>query len=217
MHKLFTDLPVSIVINTWSRKLLTLPEHLRSPSVFSWVRVARSLVFRVMLCRSLCLSFCLCSFLPPLCCVSFFDVRLLITYLVSFGHCVVCPSSMYGFWLPLWYLQTFLMVTGSAISSLVNSICNNLQLQYSYLLFFLPSRNHKSHRDPREPCHINDWQFLGQCESSINYFMDKSNYDSTNVKKVSTRSIWAVKLYWLDTFLLYTVSHGNSLSGTWFM
>ena len=24
----------------------------------------------------------------------------------SFGHCVVCPSSIYGFWLPLWYLQT---------------------------------------------------------------------------------------------------------------
>ena len=23
-----------------------------------------------------------------------------------FGHCVVCPSSIYGFWLPLWYLQT---------------------------------------------------------------------------------------------------------------
>jgi hypothetical protein len=25
---------------------------------------------------------------------------------VSFGHCVVCSSSIYGFWLPLWYLQT---------------------------------------------------------------------------------------------------------------
>jgi len=25
----------------------------------------------------------------------------------SFGHCVVCPS-VYGFWLSLWYLQTFL-------------------------------------------------------------------------------------------------------------
>jgi hypothetical protein len=22
------------------------------------------------------------------------------------GHCVVCSSSIYGFWLPLWYLQT---------------------------------------------------------------------------------------------------------------
>jgi hypothetical protein len=25
-----------------------------------------------------------------------------------FGHCVVCSSSNYGFWLPLWYLQTLL-------------------------------------------------------------------------------------------------------------
>jgi hypothetical protein len=27
----------------------------------------------------------------------------------SFGHCIVCPSSIYGFWLPLWYLQTILL------------------------------------------------------------------------------------------------------------
>ena len=35
------------------------------------------------------------------------DLRLLIVPLVSFAHCVVCPSLIYGFWLPLWYLQTF--------------------------------------------------------------------------------------------------------------
>jgi hypothetical protein len=38
----------------------------------------------------------------PLYCLSF-DLRLLITPLVSFVHCIVCPST-YGFWLPLWYL-----------------------------------------------------------------------------------------------------------------
>jgi hypothetical protein len=27
---------------------------------------------------------------------------------ISFGHCVFCSSSIYGFWLPLWYLQTLL-------------------------------------------------------------------------------------------------------------
>jgi len=27
----------------------------------------------------------------------------------SFGHCFVCPSSIYWFWLPLWYLQTLLI------------------------------------------------------------------------------------------------------------
>ena len=50
--------------------------------VFSGVRVTRSLVLYVCFVDR-CLSFC--SF--------------------SFGHGVVC-SSIYGFWLPLWYLQT---------------------------------------------------------------------------------------------------------------
>jgi hypothetical protein len=28
----------------------------------------------------------------------------------SFGYCVVCSSSIYGFWLPHWYLQTLIKV-----------------------------------------------------------------------------------------------------------
>ena len=40
----------------------------------------------------------------PLCCQFFFDIRILITSLVSFGHCIVSSSSIYRFWLPLWYL-----------------------------------------------------------------------------------------------------------------
>jgi hypothetical protein len=40
----------------------------------------------------------------PLWCQFFFDIQILITPLVSFGHCVVSSSSIYGFWLPLWYL-----------------------------------------------------------------------------------------------------------------
>jgi hypothetical protein len=50
--------------------------------VFSGVCVIRSLVLCVCFADS-CLSFS--------------------TF--SFGHCVVCSSSIYGFWLPLWYLQ----------------------------------------------------------------------------------------------------------------
>ena len=89
--------------------LLTLPEHLSSPTIVSGVRVARSLVFCVMLCRSCfvffsyvlyclvmfcivqlcfvlfsyvlyCLSFCLFFFL---CFLSFSGLRLLTTPLVS--------------------------------------------------------------------------------------------------------------------------------------
>jgi hypothetical protein len=37
--------------------------------------------------------------------VWFGQVSLFTTF--SFGHCVVC-SSIYGFWLPLWYIQTLL-------------------------------------------------------------------------------------------------------------
>ena len=37
--------------------------------------------------------------------------RCLSFFMFSFGHCVFCSSSIYGFWLPLWYLQTLLIFT----------------------------------------------------------------------------------------------------------
>ena len=55
-------------------ELLTLAENPNSSPVFSGVRVTRSLVLCVCFVDR-CLSFC--------------------TF--SFGHCVVCPSSIYGF------------------------------------------------------------------------------------------------------------------------
>ena len=45
----------------------------------------------------------------PLCCLFFLDLRILITPLVSFGHCVVCSSQIYGFSLPLWYLLSIVL------------------------------------------------------------------------------------------------------------
>jgi hypothetical protein len=59
------------------QELLTLPADPSSLPDFSGVRVAPSLVFYPMFCRSL--------FVP----LSF-----------SFGHCVVCPSLIDVFWLP---------------------------------------------------------------------------------------------------------------------
>ena len=53
----------------------------------------------------------------PLCCLSFFALRLLITPLVSCDHCVVCPSQIYGFWLPLWCLM------GIVLSVLLRLYC----------------------------------------------------------------------------------------------
>ena len=68
------------------QELLTLPEHLSSPQIYSGVRVTRSLVLYVCFVDS-CLSFC--------------------TF--SFDHCVVCSSSIYVFWLPLWYLLAIVL------------------------------------------------------------------------------------------------------------
>jgi hypothetical protein len=36
-------------------------------------------------------------------------LQLLITSLVSFSHCVVCPSLIYSFSLPLWYLLAIVL------------------------------------------------------------------------------------------------------------
>jgi hypothetical protein len=45
----------------------------------------------------------------PLYCMSFFDVLFLITSFISFYHCIVCPSLMYCFLLPLLYLLTIVL------------------------------------------------------------------------------------------------------------
>ena len=70
------------------QELLTLPDHMSSPTILSGVRVTWSLVLYVCFVNR-CLSFC--------------------TF--SFGHCAVCSSSIYGFGIPLWYLQTVLVIS----------------------------------------------------------------------------------------------------------
>ena len=69
------------------QEVLTFPEHLSSPLLCNEVCVAQSLVFCGVFCRSL--LFC---------------------HFIIFVHChrIVCPYSIYDFWLPLRYLQTFL-------------------------------------------------------------------------------------------------------------
>ena len=60
--------------------LLTIPEHPSSPRDFSGIHFAQFLVFCIALCRSL--------------------------FVV--GHCVVCPSSIYGFWFHFGIFKIFL-------------------------------------------------------------------------------------------------------------
>jgi predicted nucleic acid-binding Zn ribbon protein len=45
----------------------------------------------------------------PLYCLFFVDLLILIVPLVSFGHCIVCSSSIYWFWLPIWYLLAIVL------------------------------------------------------------------------------------------------------------
>jgi len=84
----------------------TLPEHLSSSPVFSGVRVTQSLVLCVCFVYR-CLSFC--------------------TF--CFGHCVVCSSSIYGFCLLLWYLQTRPIILNRKSDEL------KINLIWSYLYF----------------------------------------------------------------------------------
>ena len=56
----------------------TLPEHMSSPPIFSAVHVTRSLVLYVCF-----VDRCLYFFFWSLCCLFFFDIRILITSLVS--------------------------------------------------------------------------------------------------------------------------------------
>jgi hypothetical protein len=79
----FIMILLSIYIYNWiGNKFLQLTSTWVHPRFLVGVRVTRSLVLYVCFVDR-CLSFC--------------------TF--SFGHCVVCSSSIYGFCLPLWYLQ----------------------------------------------------------------------------------------------------------------
>ena len=91
----FAILQVSLV----EQEQLTLREHLSSPPVFSGIRVTRYLVLYVCFVDR-CLSFC--------------------TF--SFGHCVVCSSSIVGFWLLPWYLQTLLLTVWYFVFILLNCL-----------------------------------------------------------------------------------------------
>jgi hypothetical protein len=150
------------------QELLTLaPEFTHG---FSGVRVTPYIVFCVMFWRSFFVL--LYFFFWPLCCLIFY-LRLLIAPLVSsncscysifsficmfcrslfvllyfsFGHCVVCSSSIYGFWLLLWYLQTFLTIFDILPRYISQSFieCFNKSLLYfvfSYILWFYMRYDH---------------------------------------------------------------------------
>jgi hypothetical protein len=81
------------LVSLVEQELKTHPELLSSLPIFSGFRVTRSLVLYVCFVDR-CWSFCTCSF----------------------GHCVVCSSLIYGFWLPPGIFKLFLRSV-NAISS----------------------------------------------------------------------------------------------------
>ena len=95
----------------------------------------------------------------PLYCLSFLDLRLMITHLVSCGHCIVCPSSIYDFWLPLWYLVASVL---SVLPRLTTSDYPFGILWPLYCLSFLDLRLMITHLVSCGHCIV--------CPSSINDF-----------------------------------------------
>ena len=70
--------------------------------------------------------------------LAFFTVlcRLLFV-LLSLGHCMFCLSSIYGFWLSLWYIQTYLYrqyckaeIIYCAFSTVICALCSVTHLMW---------------------------------------------------------------------------------------
>ena len=110
---------VCLLITTFSfailyKELLTLPEHLSSPPVFSGVRVTRSIVLCVWFV-DLCLSFCPFS-------VNHCTVYPSYAYeLAPFGHCVFCFSSIADSDYPFYIFKLFLCIMISLFVSMLKS------------------------------------------------------------------------------------------------
>ena len=114
------------------QELPTIPEHLSSPPVFYCGSCYSIYSFMCMLCRSLFVfngvrvtrSIVLC-----VCCVD----RCLSFCPFSLFHCVFCSSSIYGFWLPYWYLQTILVEVWIFIS-----ICCSFKIKLYFIAVMFP-------------------------------------------------------------------------------
>jgi hypothetical protein len=142
----------------WNRNCLPFQSTRVHPRFFNGVRVARFLVFSVVFCRPL--------FVRPLFCLSFIDLRLLITPwyllpiifsvlhwftssyypLLSFVHCFVCPSLIYAFLLPLgifyplfclYFIDLRLLITSWYILSIVLSVFHWFTPSYYPLVSFI--------------------------------------------------------------------------------
>ena len=109
----------------------------------------------------------------PLCCLFFSDIQILITPLVSCGHCVVCSSPIYRFWLPLWYLvaivlSVLLRYTDSDYPfGILWPLCclffSDIQILITSLWYLQTLLHHvRSNRKIGKPNNLKLWQQLNQ-------------------------------------------------------
>jgi hypothetical protein len=99
------------------QELLTILVHLSSSLSYSEVRSAQSLVFCLVLVEQELLTILVHLSSPPsyggvlaaqtlvFCLVLYLRFFVILSF--SLDRCIVCLPSIYGLWLPLWYLQTF--------------------------------------------------------------------------------------------------------------
>jgi hypothetical protein len=109
------------------------------PSTYSFLLPLWYLLVIVSSVLLLTPSYCLFGIFWSLCRLSFY-LLLLIAPLVSFGHCVVCPST-YSFLLPLWYLlvivlSVLLLTPSYCFVGIFWSLCC---LSFFYLLLLIAS------------------------------------------------------------------------------
>ena len=92
-----------------------------------WLPLWYIQAFLLSVCRRLKASDYHFGIFKPFYCLSVVDWRLLITTLIYSSLSIVCLSSIEGFWLPLWYIQAFLL-----------SVCRPLKASDYYFAIFNP-------------------------------------------------------------------------------
>jgi uncharacterized membrane protein (DUF485 family) len=106
-------------------------------------------------------------FFWPLCCLSFFDSRLLITPLVStnvyFGHCVVCPSSIHASDYPFGIYKLLLAIVLSVLLRFTAS-------DYPSGIYNLFLGTVNLHNKPSQCQNVNEFDLIFCCWCFQQYF-----------------------------------------------
>ena len=130
---LFGRIDFQISFKHLEQELLTLPEDLSSPPSFQWGSCYSIFSFMCMFCRSLFVL--LCVFIWPLYCLFFFDIRILITPLLS-SNSSFDIFSIFPF-ITIKLTIHWLQNTGHGTSKKVNNIFTPFPFNV-YLLFSFP-------------------------------------------------------------------------------